>query len=73
MEKTYFKTTFNNHQIFDYEGLEGRLLSTSFIPLNDHPNYNDMLFELKKLFEKFQKNDQIRFEYEAEVYYGQLL
>ncbi len=71
-ENAYYKAKFENHQIFDYEGLEGRLLSTSYIPLSDHPKYNDMLLELKKLFEKFQKNDHIRFEYETEVYYGQL-
>lgn len=73
VENTYNKFTFDNHQIFDYEGLEGRLLSTSYIPLSDSPKYNDMLLELKKLFKKFQRNDRIRFEYETEVIYGQLL
>jgi len=71
-ETKYNKITFENHQIFDYEGLEGRLLSTSYIPLNDHPKYNDMLFELKELFKKFQKNNRIKFEYTTEVIYGQL-
>jgi ubiquinone/menaquinone biosynthesis C-methylase UbiE len=69
---TYKKITFDNHQIFDYEGLEGRLLSTSYIPLSDHPIYNNMLLELNKIFEKFQENGRIRFEYETEVFYGQL-
>lgn len=73
VETTYNKVTFNNHQVFDYEGLEGRLLSTSYIPLSDHPKYSKMLLELKKLFKKFQENDRIRFEYETEVYYGKLL
>ncbi|MFX1553765.1 MAG: methyltransferase domain-containing protein [Promethearchaeota archaeon] len=72
-EHTYDKTTFENHQIFDYKGLEGRLLSTSYIPLSDHPKFNDMLLDLKELFEKFQKNGLIRFEYDTEVVYGKLM
>jgi ubiquinone/menaquinone biosynthesis C-methylase UbiE len=64
--------TFDNYQIFDYKGLEGRLLSTSYIPLSDHPNYKEMIKDLKLLFEKFQKNGCIKFEYDTEVIYGQL-
>ncbi len=63
---------FENCQIFDYDGLEGRLLSTSYIPLDDHPKFNDMLLDLKQLFKKYQKNEHIQFEYETEVIYGQL-
>ncbi|MFW9877077.1 MAG: class I SAM-dependent methyltransferase [Candidatus Thorarchaeota archaeon] len=66
------ETKFDNYQIFDYEGLEGRLLSTSYIPLDDNPKYNDMLYDLKKLFKKYQKNGSIKFEYNTEVIYGQL-
>ncbi|MFX1420154.1 MAG: class I SAM-dependent methyltransferase [Promethearchaeota archaeon] len=68
----YQKENFDNYQIFDYEGLEGRLLSTSYIPLNDNPKYNDMLSDLKKLFKKHQKKGFIKFEYNTEVIYGQL-
>lgn len=71
-KKNYNRITFDNHQIFDYEGLEGRLLSTSYIPLSDNPNYNDMINDLKYLFENFQENGYIRFEYDTEVIYGQL-
>jgi SAM-dependent methyltransferase len=71
--KKYKKVIFDNYQIFDYDGLEGRLLSTSYIPLEDHPKYGDMLLDLKQLFKKYQKNGLIRFEYDTEVIYGQLL
>jgi len=63
---------FENCQIFNYDGLEGRLLSTSYIPLDDHPKYNNMLLDLKQLFKKYQKNERIQFEYDTEVIYGQL-
>ncbi|MFX0105189.1 MAG: class I SAM-dependent methyltransferase [Candidatus Hodarchaeota archaeon] len=73
VEHKYSRITFENHQIFDYKGLKGRLLSTSYIPLSDHPKYNDMLLDLKQLFEKYQKDGHIRFEYDTEVFYGQLI
>ena len=72
-DKMYEKIIFENYQIFDYNGLEGRLLSTSYIPLDDHPKYNNMLLDLKKLFKKYQKNGIIRFAYDTEVVYGQLI
>ncbi len=72
-ERKYNRITFDNYQKFNYEGLEGRLLSTSYIPLSDHPKYNDMIKDLKSLFEKFQENGYIRFDYNTEVIYGQLI
>ncbi|MFX0023280.1 MAG: class I SAM-dependent methyltransferase [Candidatus Hermodarchaeota archaeon] len=68
----YFKVHYDNFQIFNYEGLEGRLLSTSYIPLDDNPKFNAMLLDLKQLFDKFQKDGLIRFEYDTEIIYGQL-
>ncbi len=70
--KNYNKVNYDNYQIFDYDGLEGRLLSTSYIPLDDYPKQNDMLYDLKQLFKKYQKNGLIRFEYDTEIIYGQL-
>ncbi len=72
-EKKYNRTKFDNYQIFNYNGLKGRLLSTSYIPLDDSPEYNNMLLDLKQLFEKHQKDGLIRFEYDTEVFYGQLI
>jgi len=72
-DKKYEKENFDNYQIFDYDGLKGRLLSTSYIPLDDNPKYNKILLDLKQLFETHQKNGLIRFEYDTEVFYGQLI
>lgn len=68
----YKLVKFDNYQIFDYKGLEGRLLSTSYMPLDDHPKYNNMLLDLKQLFKKYQENELIKFEYDTEAIYGQL-
>ena len=63
---------FEFQQIFDYPGLEGRLLSSSFAPEPGHPDYKPMLRELRKIFDDHQKDGQVVFHYETELYYGQL-
>ena len=69
----YKKIQFENQQVFDYEGLKGRLLSTSYIPLSDNPRYKDMILELQQLFKNHQKNGIIKFLYKTEVYHGKLM
>lgn len=63
---------FNFQQIFDYQGLEGRLLSSSFVPELNHPNYERMLRDLRDIFEANQKDGRVAFEYETELFYGRL-
>ena len=38
-------------QEFDYAGLEGRLLSSSYAPGPEHPKHEPMLRELRRIFE----------------------
>jgi len=66
------KKAFENFQDFDYEGLEGRLRSSSYTPEVGHPNHAPMLDELRKLFEEHQVNGRVRFEYTTTIYYGHL-
>ena len=68
----YIKEVFDNYQFLDYLGLKGRLLSTSYSPLDDHPNYNNMITELEKIFEENNQKGLVKFDYETEVYYGRL-
>jgi SAM-dependent methyltransferase len=63
---------FEFQQTFDYEGLKGRLLSASYAPEPDHPNYEKMLSDLRTVFDTHQKDDRVVFAYETELYYGQL-
>lgn len=72
-DNKYNREKFDNYQIFDYDSLKGRLLSTSYIPLDENPKYNDMLLELKQLFERHQKDGHIKFDYDTELFYGQLI
>lgn len=65
------KASFENFQTFDFEGVEGRLLSSSYVPEADHPSYQPMLDELQQIFGQHQTNGQVVFEYDTIVYYGQ--
>ena len=68
-----FKTrSFDNQQWFDFEGVKGRLMSSSYAPEAHHPNHEPMLAELASLFAAHQQNGQIVFEYDTRVNYGQL-
>jgi SAM-dependent methyltransferase len=61
-----------NFQDFDYAGLEGRLLSSSYVPSDASPEFRPMLDALKELFDRHAQNGVVRIEYDTLVYYGQL-
>lgn len=63
---------FANSQVFGYEGLEGRLLSSSYMPARDTPGYEPMAADLKRLFEQYQEQDTITIHYDTKVYTGRL-
>jgi SAM-dependent methyltransferase len=68
----YREVRFPFRQIFDFEGLKGRLLSASYAPQPADPQYDDMIEDLRKVFAANQHNGTVDFDYETEVYYGQL-
>jgi SAM-dependent methyltransferase len=63
---------FPNQQTLDYAGLEGRLLSSSYVPEPGHPEHGPMLAGLRALFERYSHDGEIVFPYETRVYYAQL-
>lgn len=63
---------FTNRQLFDFEGLRGRLLSSSYAPLPGHPNYEPMMTELRNLFDRNQQDGNVFFDYETEVFWGEI-
>jgi SAM-dependent methyltransferase len=64
--------TFSNHQLLDLESLKGRLLSSSYAPLEDHPNHAPLLTGLADLFARYAMEGRVRFEYKTELFYGKL-
>jgi SAM-dependent methyltransferase len=63
---------FPNQQRFDWEGLKGRLLSSSYAPEPGHPHHAHMLEALQTLFLEHQTGGRVAFEYDTQVYYGRL-
>jgi ubiquinone/menaquinone biosynthesis C-methylase UbiE len=68
----YGKMSFYNDQELDYEGLLGRLTSSSYMPGIDHPKYAELAQALRELFDQHQINGKVRIEYDCKVYYGKL-
>jgi SAM-dependent methyltransferase len=61
-----------NPQMLDYAGLQGRLLSSSYTPEAGHPSHEPMLAALRTLFETYQTNGYVSFDYDTKVYLGWL-
>ena len=64
------KKTFPNFQHFDFGGLKGRLLSSSYVPEVGQPRHAEMLDALNRLFDKHQCEGSVAFEYDTLIYCG---
>lgn len=64
--------TFDLRQDFDYAGLEGRLLSSSYAPGPEHPKCAPMLRELRRIFDAHAVKGRVAFEYKTRMYFGRL-
>jgi SAM-dependent methyltransferase len=63
---------FANRQSFDYAGLEGRLMSSSYAPEAGHPEHEPMIAGLRDLFERHRRAGKVLFPYRTLVFFGQL-
>lgn len=63
---------FSMSQEFDESALQGRLLSSSYTPQADHPQYEPMLRELRRIFAVHQANGRVSLQYDTRVFYGHL-
>lgn len=68
----YQERVFSMRQEFDYAGLEGRLLSSSYAPGLGHPRHATMLKELRRLFDQHAQGGLVAFDYKTRVYFGHL-
>lgn len=68
----YQVARFDNVQMFQSEGVRGRLESSSYTPPPGHPNYESMLVELKEMFDRYQQDGMVAFEYDTRMFYGHL-
>lgn len=68
----YQERMFPMRQEFDYSGLEGRLLSSSYAPGPGHPKHAPMLRELRRIFDESAVDGRVAFAYKTRVYFGQI-
>ncbi len=68
----YKSTALANVQEFDYESLKGRVLSSSYVPMEGHSKYEPMMEELQRIFHEHEVGGLVRLEYDTEIYYGQI-
>ena len=61
-----------NHQELDLEGFRGRLLSASYAPLPGAEKYEPMMARLQEIFEKYQVDGRVRFDYETQLFWGKV-
>jgi len=66
----YQEREFEMRQEFDYSGIEGRLLSSSYAPGPEHPSYAAMLKELRAIFDAHAVEGRATFEYKTRLYFG---
>ncbi len=64
--------TFQNIQKLDFDGLKGRMLSSSYMPTAENPRFVQMLKNLESLFAQHHENGKIEILYDTKVFYGQI-
>jgi SAM-dependent methyltransferase len=69
---SYSTATFENVQDFDFEGLKGRMLSSSYMPSDSDAVFPTLVEELRNLFANHAENGRIKVFYDTNVYYSHL-
>lgn len=67
----FYRKTFKNVQTVGYEGLKGRMLSSSYMPTENDARFAAMNGELESLFAKYAENGKIQILYDTNVFYSQ--
>lgn len=72
----FFQTDFRqnsylNAQTLDFDGLKGRILSSSYMPSENDSKFEPMTRELRRLFDKYAENGKIQVLYNTNIFYAQ--
>jgi len=66
------RAAFANPQRYDFEGLRGRLMSSSYAPERGQPQHGPLLEGLRAAFDRHARNGTIEFPYQTRVYFARL-
>ena len=80
MNDSVYNKLFSEYKVFsipyiqelDFDDLWGRILSSNHAPKKDDPNYEELYKNIKKIFDKYQHNKKINFEYHTKVVIGNI-
>jgi SAM-dependent methyltransferase len=66
------EASFANQQVFDFDGLLGRLMSSSYAPEPGHPQHAPLLAGLREVFARHAHAGRVVFPYVTLVYFAPL-
>ncbi len=64
--------TFQNSQTVNFDGLKGRILSSSYMPSEKDADYAPMIIELQDIFAKYAESGKIDILYSTNIFYTRL-
>jgi SAM-dependent methyltransferase len=70
-QKDFETRVFSNAQVLDFDGVLGRVLSSSYMPNESSESFSEMREELKALVAKHAENGKIEILYDTAVHYSQ--
>jgi SAM-dependent methyltransferase len=71
-QSEFKQKTFLNVQTLDFDGLKGRLLSSSYMPAETDFRFEPMVKELKRLFDNHAEQGKIQILYNTNIFYTRL-
>ena len=66
----YEQRRFANAQVFDFDGLRGRVTSSSYMPNVEHPSFEAVIADLRRLFDRHAEGGRVRFDYDTKLWVG---
>lgn len=64
---------FEHHQRLDFDGLRGRLLSSSYAPGPGHPDHRAMMTALRGLFDATAVDGRVSMDYDTRIFAGEVI
>ena len=61
-----------NPVTYDWDGLQGRALSSSYAPLPGHERHEEMIAALREVYDRHQEGGRVRMDYVTRVYIGRV-
>ena len=67
---SFESASFRNSQRFNFQGLAGRLMSSSYAPSESEARHAEMMEQLRRIFSEHQSAGKVEFLYRTVVYFG---